>query len=354
MVPPSALTEAEVTAWIELEARAIEPNVYMSPHFVLPALKYLDPSMDAHVILVERFNGTTWDTIGVAVLSASRASRSIPFPVLAEYRSRHTYLSGPLLDGDDADAAANELFAAIVALAAWSRWCIVHWPLLPCDGPLYGALHAAAREHGLSWEVLDVLERPILTNDPAPAAAQETKDVARRWRRLRELGDARWTVHRGAIRPETAERFLELEHDGWKGEAGTSLLSSRRDAQFFRDMVGRFGAEGRALFTEIHLGGSAIASSANFVSGREGFAFKVGWATEYKRLGPALLNEVELMRQYDSVCPDLLRIDSGASVDSFIGALWTHRRRLASVCIPLGRTGRALWWLRERAVRAAR
>ena len=46
---PSEITDRLVSAWVDLESRAIEANAYLSPYFVLPAIKYLETKGVRHL-----------------------------------------------------------------------------------------------------------------------------------------------------------------------------------------------------------------------------------------------------------------------------------------------------------------
>jgi hypothetical protein len=100
-------------------------------------------------------------------------------------------------------------------------------------------------------------------------------------------------------------------------------------------MVAGFAAERRVLFTELTLDGVAIAAACNFVSGRLGFAFKIGWNPELRAYSPGWLHEVEFMRNAGTLLRDLEYIESGATTDSYINELWLERRPLATLSIPL-------------------
>jgi hypothetical protein len=168
-------------------------------------------------------------------------------------------------------------------------------------------------------------------------------EVERCRRRLGDIGKLQWSAHRGAIGERQVDDFLRLEHSGWKAESGTSLRSSAGDEAFFRAMTGRFADAGRAFFTELELDGVAVASTANYVSGGAGFAFKVGWDEQYRKFGLGILNEGELVRQAATVCPDLSFMDSGAAEGSFIDKLWPQRRHLVTVFLPTSAWGAAAW-----------
>jgi CelD/BcsL family acetyltransferase involved in cellulose biosynthesis len=340
VVAPAELDTRDIEAWVDLESRAAEPNAFLSPHFVLPALHHIEPNAPIAVVLVERIGAGTRDTVATGVFRRTRGSKLLPLPHLAGYRSRHSYSCGLLLDRDETEASLAELLAQV---RRHVRWCWgIEVPMVWADGPFARAATASSGPGAALFAGVDLEERAVLVMaDAGPALLErvlgsQKKDVGRRMRRLAERGEVGWRWHRENGIPESAvETFLALEHAGWKGETGESLRSHAAHEAFFRDAVARFGREGRALFTELTLDGVPIASTSNFVSGRAGFAFKIGWHPEYKAFSPGTLNEVEFIRRSREAFPDLEYFDSGADGQSFINRLWPSRRRMASVVVPV-------------------
>ena len=62
---PEELDARELQAWTGLESRAAEPNVYLSPHFVLPALRHLDASLRPVIAWIEAGTGAARELVGV-------------------------------------------------------------------------------------------------------------------------------------------------------------------------------------------------------------------------------------------------------------------------------------------------
>lgn len=56
-----------------------------------------------------------------------------------------------------------------------------------------------------------------------------------------------------------------------------------------------FNKTGRAFFTEIVLNDKIISSTTNLISGKAGFAFKVGWDIEFAKYGPGIVNEIKTL-----------------------------------------------------------
>jgi CelD/BcsL family acetyltransferase involved in cellulose biosynthesis len=341
------LTSRVLDAWSALEARAAEPNAYLSPHFIVAALRHLDPGVDPVVLVVERADspngGANEGLLAVGVFVSKKGSRVCPVPHLVGYASRHSYLGGLLVDRDHASAA-------VAALCAHARKSVLGWhalvlPKVRTEGPIAMILEAQARARGMAVQRTGRKQRAVLV--PAAAGPEALKkalgkrlsEIQRCKRRLAEKGEVTWRCLRRDVGSVAVETFLALENQGWKAEDKSSLRANPIDEAFFEDIVARFDRDGRALFTELRVGDRVIASTSNFVSGGAGFAFKVGWDAELRKLGPGVLNETELVSAAPDVCADLAWFDSGAQPDSFIDRLWPERRELATLIVPLTRAG---------------
>ena len=350
------LSARAIGAWTDLEQRALEPNAYLSPSFVLPAIRYLDPHARPVVCMLEK-EGPAHELLGIGIFVAVRGSLRFPLPHLRAYRSRHSYLGGLLLDRDGAASAAEALFHAL--RTRHPEWHGVEITGQANGGPGERVLARAAELHGISWHEYGRSQRAMLIPSQAGDAYLckhlshgRTKDLRRRRRRLEETGAVRWQVLSGPeITPACIDRLLNLEDRGWKAQHGTSLRARPNDEKFFREVVDGFAARNRAVFTELWAGNRVVASTSNFISGNGGFAFKLGWDPEYHRAAPGFLNEVELIRNAPRVFKGLEFVDSGASEGSFLDELWAARRVLiggAYTSTPLaGKVMRALHCVRR-------
>jgi CelD/BcsL family acetyltransferase involved in cellulose biosynthesis len=360
-----------IGAWADLEQRALEPNAYLSPSFVLPAIRNLDPHMRTIVCVLEKEGRGTRDLVGLGVCVAVRRSLRFPLPHLRAYRSSHSHLGGLLLDRDAAAPAAEAFFRELQ-----SRRPTWHGVEISAQfGYELGekTLRQAAAAHGGTWQEYWRRQRAILV--PAQAgndyllerlSRSRAKDLRRRWRRLAEQGPVRWRALTGPeITPACINRFLDLENLGWKARQGTSFRAQPHEERFFREMIDGFTARGRVVFTELWVGDQLVASTSNLISGKAAFAFKLGWNPDFHRVAPGFLNEVELIRNAPSVFEGLEFIDSGAGEGSFLDELWTARRLLiggAYALTPIARKllrtldgpRRAKRWIEDRLVRFGR
>jgi CelD/BcsL family acetyltransferase involved in cellulose biosynthesis len=351
------LTEGVVAEWADLESRALEPNAYLSPFFVLPALRHLDPDLRP-LLLAVRSGGAL---VGLGVFRERSASRRFPLRHLSAYRSRHSFLSGFLADRGCAGMVVGSLLDWVAA----QRWHGLAFSQLP-EGPLQQLLVREAARRSGTWLEYDRKPRATLCAAQAGEEAvarissQRRKKHRKAWQRLEESGAAEWRL-RIEQQDGCAERFLELEHLSWKGAAGTSLLSTEASAAFFREMAEGFSRNGRIFYTEIALDGTAISSTTNLVSGHGGFAFKTGSDPRYASMSVGVLNEVELLRRAPSALPHVQHMDSGAEPGSYLDDLWPGRRLMSDGLLtttPLasvaGRLSFAALALKRSALRALR
>ncbi|MBC8443841.1 MAG: GNAT family N-acetyltransferase [Deltaproteobacteria bacterium] len=333
------LDQKIVAAWASLEERALENNAYLSPRFMIPELRRLGSLKELEktiFVFIERPSGKTTDLVGVGVFVRSSGTRKFPLPHLRAYLSIHAYLSGLLVDRDEAENVIRLFFRFFCGKDA--TWQGVEFAYRYAEGPQAELIAAIANEFNTPWHEHMQSRRAVFIPSEggdgyiqANYSAHRIKELRRLRRRLEERGEVHWRALFGAdADEESVERFLQIEHMGWKGDKGTSLRSRPSHEAFFKEMIRDFRQKGKLFLTELSLDDIAIASTTNLISGGTGFAFKIGYHPDYAEMSPGLLNELEFIRYAPALCGNLSYIDSGAEEGSFIDRLWTERRRLVS------------------------
>ncbi len=326
-----------IASWEDLEQRSLEGNAFLSPSFVIPAMRHLavlEERQKALLVFVEKTTASK-EVIGAAIFEESPGTLNFPVPHLKAFRSMHSYLSGLLLDRNSAREAARALFEFFCRKTKWHGVDFVN---LPADGPQAGLLEEAFREFGARWHQTDASYRAVFKPTEggesylnAHLPARRLKEMRRLLRRLGEGGRVNWKATFGfEVGEATVERFLECEHKGWKGTKRTSLRSKASHENFFREMIHRFRERDQLFFTELSVGDHIIASNVNLISGGTGFAFKISHDPDFAQFAPGLLNEYEFIRRSPDLTRSLTYVDSGADEGSFIDRLWVGRRALVS------------------------
>lgn len=320
-------------AWTRLGVHALEPNPFLMPQFVLPAARWLARCAP----LLALFEcGASRELVGVGCFSVERANPFAPVPHLRAFSTLHSFRTGMLVAPGAASAVAQALLAAMHDRKSVPRGHAIALRAVGATDEGHVALRAAAGEAGGGWRELSRFARPVLRLPPgsdvlAAMPRKMLKNLRRHRRRLHEAGPCSVRLVRAEpMLRDAAERHLMLEHCGWKGARGSSLLSSAAGAGFFREMVERFGAIGAAVFIELMSGDRVVGSSSNLVVGRTVSAFKVGWHVDFARHSPGRLTELALLESIPTAWPHVDKFDSNSKQDSFLAQMLPHAEPVLS------------------------
>lgn len=347
VLPLARASKQFYSEWENLESRSLEGNAYLSPHFIRPAVR-LDPRKRLVLLVVYGSDRLTDKLIGLGVFIARPPRAKFPLPHLEAYRSEHTFRTGMLIDATDQELALSALGAYLSTPRV--PWCGIEFVDRSENSAIDRIAQRKDTQRAVRWCEYYRYDRAMLSPPAAGRVWQAVladgkfgKELRRKQRRLSEMGCCAWRFVGGAdVTPEVVERFLLLEHQGWKSDGGTSLLADVAHADFFRDMVARFASAGRAFFTELLLEDRVIASTANFISGRVAFAFKIGWDREFSSVSPGMLNELEFLRHAGECLPGIDTMDSGAAAGSFIERIWPDRGGMTTGILTGGLAGAAI------------
>lgn len=334
------LTDADLSAWDGL-AHASETSVpFLLPGYVQAAARWLTPDEPPVVLTVER--GGEW--LAMTCLQRRAPNLFVPAPHWRAYRHLHAFQSGVLHREGEAGTVAGAI-AQSMRSGSWRERAIA-WHNVAADGALWAALRDS---EGISWSQTGLSRRPVLRrlpDDPSAAArvrAPVAKDLRRRLRRLQERGETSLRILEGAdADADAAQRHLALEHAGWKGEQGSSMLASDAQRAFFLDAVARLSARGQMVFVETLCDGHVVASNSNLLCGKGLSGFKTGWDPDYATVSPGKLNEWHLLQALDARWPGLALFDSQAHEDSYMGDLLPDRQPMVSGILHAGALHRGL------------
>ena len=330
------LTTKDIQQWSDLELRTADGNPYLSPHFILPAVKYLTPGAGPLFVFAEKISGNTHLLTGVGVFERSSGTKRFPLPHVKAYRSPHSYLTGLLIDTELSEPTAEAFFKFFCRPN--SPYYGIEFENLAKDTGPTQLLDTIASRLKIPWIEHERKNRAILIPEKAGAASLERhvssrrmKSIRRNYRLIEELGEMHWRVLVGdQVGSDCINNFLDLENTGWKQGEKTALRSQSNHELFFHEMISGFARQGQAFFTELSLNDEVIASTANLISGQVGYAFKIGWNAKLAHVSPGVLNEVEFVKHAPRIFPFLKYIDSGAEEGSFVDKLWADRCTLVS------------------------
>jgi hypothetical protein len=325
------LTTADRAAWSGLAARALEPNPFFEPEFLIPAAR-LHPG--AQLLFVE----AEGRVIGAMPVRRTRRWRKLPAPALWAWRHTDAYLGTPLVCCEAAEEAIGGLVDAAIADRRTGllvlEWC-------GTGGRFEELLRADLAKRGIEPIAYETVDRAALRRRPDGDYLKGTvsngrgRELRRLRRQLTELLEGDVEVHDRSGDPTAVEGFLQAEARGWKGRAGTNFASSEAYTDFFRRICENLAAAGRLQLLVLSAGGVDVAWKVNIVSGGAVFCFKIAHDEEFRRFSPGVqleLENVEIFHRGTAAWSD-----SCADPDNeMINRLWPDRREVATLLVPTG------------------
>lgn len=315
--------------WDALSAQALDPNPFYGRRYMAAGLSTIDRDTRLRALTVHTAEGRL---VGFFPFRISR------FPVQVAIGASNVYQpSGqPLIHRDYAADVIATWFNAMQAGHVPRRWRFPHLDLASGFTELCGRhLQAAhfdltpltryqrAKLHRLSGG-FEVHVKTVLSKSRA-------KDIQRTLRRLQEAGQVEFerATEAGHVR-QRIEDFLVMEHDGWKGAAGTSFLSDPEHARFIREAM----HDNEAVTTDsLLLDGRPIAVSINLEAAGTKFTPKCAYDETYRRFSPGLILEYLVIEAfYDR--DDAAEMDAATTASGhLVQGLWNDERAMGMVLV---------------------
>lgn len=285
----------------ELALNALEENPFFCRDYLLAARGTIADAAGpkALCIFASGRSDEPEKLIGLLPFESARYRYGVPLDIGLVSQNLFQTSGAPLIDRNHADEAIDGLLAALRTGSGIAQNVLV--PNLRHDGPVAQLIRERAADQELEAGFVGRLSRPILrrTDEGSEAyfrrsvAPKRLRELRRAHRRLGELGSVtyRHVTHPGEVRA-AAEDFLRIEASGWKGEAGTALLSRLETAAFARTaFAGRCGGAPILSADLLALDGRAIAASLNLQIGRVSFTLKCAYDEAYRRHSAGLVLE---------------------------------------------------------------
>ena len=335
LIDLEGLSSLDLECWRELAARALVPNAFFEPEYVVPLARALGQEGQVRLLVVRE--GSEWQ----ACLPVHLAPRWHRFPLrsLATWRGYYLYspLGTPLVAPDRPAESLTILLGAMRSLDRRARFAALE--LVADDRGLSEPLAEALAGLVPAPLVFDRFERAALyrradLNYLADRLGKSIRSNLRRQRRRlgEELGGELEVVD-AATEDGAVERFVALEASGWKGQQGTAIGARRDHVEFFTEMCRGFAEQGRLQLFELRGAGETVAIKCNLCAGDTLFLFKEAYDESWGSYSPGTLLELDMLtRFYDS---DARFMDSCANRhNATLNRLMPDRRPMTTVAIP--------------------
>ena len=352
------------TEWADLCKRALEPNIFLEPAFAVPLLQHVPYPKRPYFLLVWEESGpvSCRRLLGLFPIEDCGGSLSLD-SMLRGFAHNQTSCGMPLVDRQQ---ASHTIEAVLDWLAAhYQRRHALAFTSIAKEGAFHGELRRLSAASSRSFMGLGEHQRAELRQPNsgggrsvrfasatlAPArqdpvrleSAKRRKERARQFRRLSEAGTRTYASAKTPTEIAGAtERFLALEHNGWKGKRGTALLADPRLATFARTMTRLMAHEGKCRIDSIEIDGKPVAMGIIIAAGGRAHFWKTAFDEAFAPLSPGVQFTMELT-QAQLNDPSVVSTDSCAIANHpMIDRLWPDRMTITDVVIGLrpGETGR--------------
>lgn len=127
------------------------------------------------------------------------------------------------------------------------------------------------------------------------------RNVLRLERRACRLGEVSFEVFQNEENLEEGlALFLDIEHDGWKGEAGSSIASDAALRKFYSSLVKHFGASNNCRINVLRVGLEAVAAHFGIIVDETFFMLKIGYREAFSKLGPGNILLAHVLRHFSN------------------------------------------------------
>lgn len=123
---------------------------------------------------------------------------------------------------------------------------------------------------------------------------------------------------------EWFEAFCELEHRGWKGAGGTSILSDREATRFYRSLVDDADLRPYVSFLALMIGDDMVAGDFGLFIDRVFFGLKVAFNEDYRDCSPGHLMQLYEILEFSGL--GAVEVDLGGRAEQY-KSYWTDAVR---------------------------
>jgi CelD/BcsL family acetyltransferase involved in cellulose biosynthesis len=299
----------------DLAARALEPNVFYDPGFMLAAAPVFGAGCS--VALVRSPAGRLMGLFPTRRGGGMGGLR----PELSGWTHPFAPLGTPIVDRDEPEAVIAAWLDGLAA--AEGAPALLTLPLAPEQGPFASALTAVLADTGRRSTRFGRHARAVLAPGGArdgyaerAISAGRRKELRRQRRRLEDIGPVSFdtaTDEAGVM--AGLKDFLVLEASGWKGVAGTAAANDAEVRRFVETAVAALARDGRARIDRLRLNGQAVAATITLRSGDTAWCWKIAYNEGVAAYSPGVQLVLELTSSL-LADPAIVRTDSCATAAS--------------------------------------
>lgn len=332
---PDALADV-IDDWRDLCKRAIQPNVFLEPSYLLNAA----PRFGKNVIVALVWSIGPGERRLAGLLAVRNVLRSGVTPMLVGFTYPFSGLSMPLINAELAVPAVTALFDHIAQDAKLPKTLVI--PFIVENGPFAAAMRTVLAQRGANFATFERHARALFAPEGDRAgyfaralSGKKRKELRRQRNRLEDNGALTFSLSSTPETPDALGEFLVLEAAGWKGTRGTAVRCDPATERFFVDAILGLAATGQASIARLRQADRLIAAGVVLKSGRGAWFLKIAYDETLAQYSPGVQLTLDLTEAL-ARDKDIDFIDSCAIADHpMIDHLWRERLEVADWMIGL-------------------
>ena len=320
---------------------ALEPNIFFSPRYLVPAMPRLD-DREVRLMMLQDGPAGEAETRFLMPFSIERSGFPLGPEVIRAWSNTFSPYGIPIVERREASRILDDLLSTLGDPKLGMPKVLV-LPDVMMESPVIATLRGVAIGRGLPVMATASVQRPFLQSDKdgvdyfKDTLSSSTRRNYRRLRRnLEAMGEFEYEVARNPTDVRFAmEEFLLLENAGWKGRQKTSLAAERFRAAFAREAINNLAERDLVRIHAFKLDGRVVASLIVLVQSGHAWTWKTTYdeALAQYSIGTMLMMETTESHLDD---PNIQITDSCAVEDHpVMTRLWSERREFATMIIGL-------------------
>lgn len=330
--------------WDQLAQESIWVTHTFESNFLIPALQHL-ASDNVGVLIVEDVAETTTGRLVGLVPVESKPVYRLPFKAAEAWKHDQCFDATPMLH----QSCPTEVWQAICQQLHSDGYKLFSLDTVSAEARVNRVFEQVEQDINLIRFQRDRFERAALI--PSQSAEQYTKDFVSKslgkkfrstMKKLEKLGTIEFELASAESDfKQLAEEFLRIESSGWKGAEGTALASNPDTAAFYRAMIERSAAAGKARIVSLKLDGKAIAMLSDLQSRNVMCSYKTGYDDAFGKFSPGRqieMKNIEFLHQEGIELSDSCTSPDNDMMNRIWGQKLSFQSLILSLCPGAART----------------
>jgi hypothetical protein len=274
ILSPDAAEQVDIGQWNQLAQQSRYPNPFFEPWNLLPALRNLTDNNEIYLITIKDDKGLA----GLFPVSTLFKFKCIRY--LSIWKHDHCFLGDPLLlSGININDIIDQLKTRLGA-----NWFFIplHSPQLLRKGKFFVYDKQCSRG--------GITDNRCIQSHLDGLSGKSCREIRRYFRKIHNNFNIKFIEH---FNPgQGISHFTTLEHKGWKGKSGGSILAKKNIEIYYNEMAEMANSQDKFVFQELWADSALLAMSMRIKTRGFWFDIKTTYDEDYRQYSPGKVLEL--------------------------------------------------------------